>query len=425
MLILELLVASAVFVAAISLICLILFEDQHDITEISSRELAMYLANEYLGSDISSASTTDIDNFTKKAVVTISSFTLSEDIVDTSESLGQSSCRPDQDVSQWKNPSHSVLDLSSFIRAGISITGIDIVGTSLYLSANSASSTDPDFFAFDVSNPAYPRLLSSLDTGPGALAIKVAGNHAYLGNSSINAQLQIIDISDKSHPYIVSSFKLPGKYNDETTVGSALFYKAGKIFLGTQKSQIAELHVIDASNPLLPKETSSYEIGNAVNDIFAFKDKVYVASPNNSELEIFSLSSSGVISPYSSFDAPGGSGNGKRLSLFLDTVFLGRTVGKDELFALTATSSPTQKKFSFPLGSSVAGILAYGNLLFVADTNLADGFLIYQTASSSAARQNSLPIAFSSKPVAFDCDQDTFYIITESGLFIYVIKPSL
>ncbi len=373
-----------------------------------------------------------LDNFTKEMKVEIFykilnrkiSLSLKADMVSTLESKGQSSCRPSQDFSRWKNPSVSTIDLSSLFGRTIHFSDMDMVGNMLYLSSNSSVASDSDFFIVDMSDQSAPRLLASLNTGPGIISLKIAGDYAYLGNSSINSQLQIVNVTDKNSPRIVSSYKLPGIYKDATTVGNRIFYKAGEVFLGTQKSQIGELHAINVSNPLSPIENSSYEIGNAVNDIFSFKDKVYVATPNNEELKVFAYTS-GFLSPFSSFDAPGGSGNGKRLSLTPETLFLGRTLGKDEVFALTPTSSPVQKKFSFPYGASIEGILGYGKLLFILDSIIGDGFGLYDISSPTPERLNKKPIAFSSQPLAFDCDQDTFYVIQTFGSDIIIIKPSL
>ncbi len=203
-----------------------------------------------------------------------------------------------------------------------------------------------------------------------------------------------------------------------------MFYKKGIIYLGTQKSVTNELHAIDVSLPTSPHELSTAEIGNAVNDLFAFKDRLYVATPNNEELKVFQINPDGTLMLLSVFDAPGGSGNGKRLSLFLNTLYLGRTVGKDELFALSASSSPLVKNFSFPIAASIEGVFGYGSLLYILSTNTSDGFGVYDSALATSTRVN-VKVGFPLTPIGFDCDQNTFYISLENSRLIYVIKPSL
>ena len=347
---------------------------------------------------------------------------MSSFVTDTSESIGQSSCRPVQDIKLWENPKNYSFNIGSQLQ-NIQPTDIDMVGKYAYITSNTSSSSDPDFIILDISDISSPVIVSYLNTGPGLLSIHVAGNYAYVGNSSVNSQLQIIDIVDKAHPRIVSSYKLPGIYNDATTVGNVVFYKNNIVYLGTQKSDIAELHAIDVSLPNYPHEVSSYEIGSAINDIFAFKDKVYVASPGSVELKIFSFISN-KLAPISSFNVPEGLGNGKRLSLFLDNLYLGRTVGKDELYALGVSSSMPSTLFHYLVGSSIHGVLCYGKLLFVLSSKNSDGFLVFDISNHSALRINTIPIYFSGSPINFDCDQNMFGVVFDNNSTISFITHS-
>ncbi|MFA6297112.1 MAG: hypothetical protein WC629_00960 [Candidatus Paceibacterota bacterium] len=430
-LIIEIMVSSAICGATLLSLSLLVFQSQSILASETLRFQALKIADSMLASstDISTSSVEgifyvntvidSIDNFTKKITTNVSypylkrvlSVSLSTFVTDISESQGQSSCRPVQDIELWKNPIIHSFDLGSEGKK-LQPTDIDVVGHYAYIASNTASSSDADFIVLDISDVANPVILSYLNTGPGLLSLHVAGNYAYVGNSSVNSQLQIIDVSDRAHPYIVSSYKLPGDYNDATTVGNVVFYKAGKIYLGTQKSVVSELHVIDVSSPTSPHELSSYEIGSAINDIFAFKDRVYVATPDNEELKIFSFISNN-LSRVSSYDASG-SGNGKRLSLFLDNLYLGRTVGKDELYSLDASSTPLSTIFHSPIDASIQGLIAYGKLLFILSSKQSSGFMVYGVSSTSLL----------GNPLNFDCDKSIFAVVYQNSSLVSFVTYS-
>ena len=62
----------------------------------------------------------------------------------------------------------------------------------------------------DISNPAYPVLVSTLDTPGRALAVKLSSDDttAYISDDSFG--LQIADITDSTNPTILSSFDTEG-----------------------------------------------------------------------------------------------------------------------------------------------------------------------------------------------------------------------
>jgi len=441
-LIVEIMISSAIGVATLLSLSFLVFQVQFMLGVDSFRIEALKLADNKISSStfaVGSVSSGNflvdtqvevIDSFTKKVIVDVSYFiknrkvtvSLSKFITDITESRGQSSCRPSQDMLLWKNPR------SSFFNMGISsqniqATDIDIVGSYAYITSNTASSTDPDFLILDISDISHPIVLSSIDTGPGLLSLHVVDNYAYVGNTSINGQLQIINISNKNNPYLISTYKLPGNYNDATTVGNVVFYKTGKIYLGTQKSQTKELHVIDVLNPTSPYEMSSFEVGGAINDIFVFKEMIYVATPNTVELKIFSLVSN-ILTLISNYDPLGASGNGKRLFLFSNQLYLGRAIGENEFYVLNTDNLPPALIFKYSINSSIQGLIAYRKLIFMALSNKNDGFVVFNTATSSISRISTSPIIFPASPLNFDCDKDMFGIIFEKSNVISFITHS-
>lgn len=372
-----------------------------------------------------------VDNFTKRIDVVEQylfkgrtlTVSMSGVVVNTKESEGQNSCRPSQDINAWMQPHVSFFDLA---KIGVSIlpTDIDVVGNYAYISSNASSASSSDLFIFDISNSEDLKVVSSIDTGPGLNALHVAGNYAYVANTSINSQLQIIDISNKEKPNITSSYKVPGSYGTSTPIGLSVFYKNKKAFLGTDKSNIDELYYIDVSSPENPITIASEKIGHGINEILAFRDILYVASPHRDELKSFIISSTD-ITPSISYNDPGSTGNGKRLSLFLNTIFLGKTktINKEELLALDTSTSQLSPFFKVAMGASVQGLIGYGKLLFSVINSTTDSFQIFDVSSSTPVRVNINKISFNKAPMNFDCDKDVFVVVSEGSSILSFIKP--
>lgn len=65
----------------------------------------------------------------------------------------------------------------------------------------------------DARNPAKPEIISSLQMGNGAFAIKIKGDIAYVGGCVGSNALKVIDISDKRNPELIQSIEDSLKYN--------------------------------------------------------------------------------------------------------------------------------------------------------------------------------------------------------------------
>jgi hypothetical protein len=314
---------------------------------------------------------------------------------------------------------------------GNNATALAARGKYVYLTANSATKTASDFFVIDVSDTSHPFIVAQLDTGPGATAIKVAGNYAYVGNSSINAQLQIIDIRDPTSPTLVSSFKIPGNYSDETTIPNSLFFYDSRLYLGTKKSQIAEFHVIDVSDASAPKELGSYEMNAQVNDMFVEKTPTatlaYVATPIASQLTILDVSDPANIKNVGGFVAPGSSEHGKSIYFAGSILYFGTTKNiassSGNIYELDV-SNPLHifASSAIPIGASVDGLVGSGSLLFAETENVADNFQIWNvTDSSHPYRQASSIISFPSAPTGLACSGNNFYAALQSNDALRII----
>ncbi len=208
-------------------------------------------------------------------------------------------------------------------------TDIETRNGYLYLTANSANTKDADLFILDIRQDNNYKIISKLDTGPGVNAIEVAGPYIFLANASTQYQLQIIDIHDRSKPKLISQLKLPLP-NASTTApfAQSIYYQDKIIFLGTSKWNGNELAIIDVSNPFSPKIISTIETNTLVNDIFVYKDILYISTSDEEQLQIFDISDMANPKLIKSF-SPSGSNlsEGRVIEYFENHIVLGRTTG--------------------------------------------------------------------------------------------------
>ncbi|MDD5318780.1 MAG: hypothetical protein PHF79_03120 [Candidatus Pacebacteria bacterium] len=366
---------------------------------------------------------------------------------DWQNGFGKSTCRLGPDFSaldvfdpvkiatNWSDrfdwQSTTVHPISFSIEADSIPTAMDVRGRYIYMTADSARATSSDFHILDRHDPAH--IIASLDTGPGLLSIATAGTLAYVGNSSVTNQLQIIDISDPTHPFIRSTLKMSGLQSgasaDVLSLAFDFYNGSARVYLGMVKNVGAELRVIDVSDPDHPQEIGGYEFGSGINSIAVDHGLVYVATPASQELTVLSFASSPASSTpplvgteVGYFDAPKGSGNGKHLDLSMEKVFLGRTKGGgDELYVLNAASTSIQitslaSTTSFRTGASIEGIIGRWPVAGIFSASTTASFEIVQFGATTTFPLGQ--VLFSAnllKPVALDCDDTSFFALVATS----------
>jgi len=438
----ELLIATAVFLGTVSSATFLLFQYEDALVDGLARTQAVKLVEQQLDLVVdvveqdfdqatqSVATSTseaenfvivseikNIDNYTKEAIVTAwykvkqrsVSFSLSRFVVDTRESEGQSSCRPTQDENLWINLLTYTKTLNHL--QNLQPTSVVLRDGRVFISSNSSIASAPDVYMFEIDHDSRElNLLASVDTGPGVADLVVVGDHIYVANTSINNQLQIIRITEENSLVLETEYKIPGDYRANSVIGNSIFYKNGYIFLGMPKNQIAELQAVSVHNPLSPTVVASYELNAMVNDITAFKDVVYVASPDSKEVHSIRFNGSS-FSQLDQFDALGNASHGKRLVYFLGKIFLGRTVGQAEMYGLSVQDEIFEPLFNFGTGVSVHGVEVYGKLMFLLLNRKNDAFHVFDITSENQQKIIHNQISFLANPIAFSCDKNTFAVV--------------
>jgi hypothetical protein len=410
----EIMIAIVLMTLCLSSVVLLIFQSQEVIVQNpqilktlreSKNILAVLrdISHSAFSTITTTASTTIINRneFTKD--VYVSDF-IKSTFIDPDGAVGGSTCS----IHSWGN---TVLGGTISILNAIP-TDLDARDGLIYMTVNPTLATSSDLYIIDARDPDNPEIVSSLNTGPGLQAIHSAGRYAYVANRSINAQLQIVDIIDPYNPRLVSSYKLPGTYTDGTTIGTSILYYKNHVYLGSPKSQIAELHDIDVSDPRTPREVATWEASAAINALAVFPPYLFVGTPRPAEVAVLDLVHG--LSYIDSFDAPGGSGNGKSLVFHNDSLLLGRTLGGNELYYLNAGALPGISLFSFQnINTTVSSIIASGDFLFLGTSDAEKEFQIWNRGTSTISFLNS--IDFPSKILAMDCDQEVLYTLQEGN----------
>ncbi len=320
----------------------------------------------------------------------------------------------------WNVP---IIDDSISLSGSSTATSIKVQEGIAYVGANSPKASDPDLYIFDVSDPGNLRLLSTLNTGPGVMAVSLSWPNLFLANTSINSQLQIVDVSYSLVPTLKTSFKLPGSFNDNSYVGNSIAVNKNIIALGTRKSADPELHFIDISDTAIPVEQGYYELNAGVNAIWLSGIKAYVATPLDEELITISLKDISNPTYLGGFNADGLSGNGKSLYK-LGTLYLGRTIGRGELLLLQENGGEVSLHSSTTLNTSINSIFVRDSYIFLGTIDPQSQFQIWKMDRSLMPQLES-KLELSGKATGIDCDKETIFVTTSDSPSLYSITASL
>lgn len=440
----EILIAFSLFILIITAVILVSYGSQSMVLDAELSESALYKAKEGLeiattenfnslveGSSLDGIYTREvriqsISNFAKELQSKVSwneggrnkNVTLTEIVTDWEHAEGGDTC----DLflnDDWKNPSiiKSISDSDLNF-----ITQIDVFDKKIYVTTNSTIALDPDFHIIDISDLSHISV-TSINTGPGLEALHVAGNYAYVGNSSINAQLQIIDISDTHNPAVVASLKLPvfSSTLPDDRVSQSIFYSNSRVYIGTDKSGGKEFVIVDVSNPANPFFAGSFEIDNVVNDIYVVGDRAYLATASTKQMRILDVSNPSTIHEVGSVTlAQYLTQSGKSLYPLGGLVYLGRTWGggsttNHEFHILDSESEASIGRVK--ITDSVNDVFIRSNLAFLATRKVNEEFQVWDVRDPSIVSRNS-SLSMGADGISLDCEGEAFYFATPNEIKI-------
>lgn len=261
-------------------------------------------------------------------------------------------------------------------------TDVFVVGnTAYFITANNSSG--PEFFIVNVTNPASPTLISSLDLGAAANGIYVSGNYAYVASANNSQELQIINVSNPAAPTLVGSYDASG-----STDATDVWVSGNYAYLVRLSSGQPELYKINVTNKSSPSLTGSTEIGGNVNGIHVSGNYAYLAtSVNSQEMVAVNLTPTNPT-VVGSYNAPG---NQDGIDIFVDgtTAYLiTQPSSSDKLFIIDVTNPASPSLISSASWGGSSGttysVFKNGNFVFVGVNQSADAVQIFDVSNPAS-----------------------------------------
>jgi prepilin-type N-terminal cleavage/methylation domain-containing protein len=165
-----------------------------------------------------------------------------------------------------------------FEEAFFNITGtqnavkVQVSGNYAYVIRSNNNSAN--FYILDISNPAIPAQVGTLNISNTPQNIFVSGNFAYITSNSDTRELQIINITNPALPV------LAGVYDDAGNDDARGVYVVGNYAYVTFASGV-DFAVVDVSNPALPVLAGSLDVANVPNEVVVSVKYAYIASSSN------------------------------------------------------------------------------------------------------------------------------------------------
>lgn len=182
-------------------------------------------------------------------------------------------------------------------------SGIVVSGNTAFLSRKNGP--DMELLTIDITTPAVPTLIGSLELGANANDITISGNYAFISSDDNNQELKVINISNLVAPTLIGSLNLAGNVDAESVViaGSTILLGQGSL-----------LYVVDITTPVSPLLLGSVSAGATIGDIAlalgGSNSYVYLATSNTSnEFRVVDISIPSTPTIHGSFNVPGTSSN--------------------------------------------------------------------------------------------------------------------
>lgn len=298
------------------------------------------------------------------------------------------------------------------------LTDLEVRNSTAYISSDTASAGDPDIIVVDISQDNQLSILSSLNTGPGISSIVLAKNRLYGATPSTVGQLHIVRLNSPNNLILENKYRLQLPYATATpALGSAIFFKNNRVYLGTEKWDGDEFNIIDVNDPLNPFKIGGFEIDSKVNDILVENGLAYVSASNHNQLIVIDVNNPNNPILLQTFTPSGYERQeGKVISLFENILDFGRTSGgfdlpnDHEIFSFASTSFPDLNNHSsLNILGGVYGIIRDRKNIYLATRKVDEEIQAYNSTSSNLTETFSLGIA----PQTMTCDRNKIYILAK------------
>jgi len=327
-------------------------------------------------------------------------------------------CVSDPISGDWSNP--QVVGTAD-IGAGNSGTDIAVRLPYVFMSGTAQSSSKPDLFVFDVSNPAIPNLVNSIDIGSSGInSIFIKGNYLYAASSNNNKELIIFNIADPPNASEIASLNLSGYAN---ALGVTTF--ASTTAIGRSGSATYELAFIDVTNPASPQLMSQIATGGNVYDFYSTNKRLYFVSQESDEdIWIYNIEDPADPVFIASYDIPGTT---EDISIYAqdkegNNLLVGNI--ENEMTVIGATNTAQMYlRDRINVGGDVNDITCVaGNLLFLATSNSGKEFIIVDGSDPDNLVEYA-SLNFPQIGTGIEYVQNTVYMSVRSNDSLRIIGP--
>ncbi|TSC88808.1 MAG: outer membrane adhesin-like protein [Parcubacteria group bacterium Gr01-1014_3] len=329
-------------------------------------------------------------------------------------------CVSDPISGNWANP--QVLG-SVDIGSGNEGTDVAVKLPYAFVSGVSTSAAKPDLFVYNVSNPAAPTLVKSIDIGAGGInSIVILGDYLYAASGNDSKELIVFSIINPVNTAEVGSYNLTG-----TTDAYSVAAFASSTAIGRGSAAAYELAFLNVSNPTLPTLTSQVAINGSVKDIQATLTKLFaVGQESDEDIWVYDVSNESNPTLLGTHDI---AGTTEDLSIFITenggtTIFDGNE--QNELITIGATNTAQMYvRDRINVGGDVNDITCVeGSLVFLATSNTTKEFLIVNATDPDNLVEHA-SLNFPQKGTGVEYVQNKVYMSVKSNDGLRIVGPGL
>lgn len=250
------------------------------------------------------------------------------------------------------NWSSATLDASINLPGNANANGVAIYKASgnTYAVIVRDSSSDPEFYIYDITTPASPVEIGTMDLGTDAFDVVVSGNYALVATASNSQELMVINLSTPASPSLTGSFNAAGNSD-----ANAVSVDGNTVFIGRNQSTDPEIYSISISTPSSPSQLGSLDTTNTITELALGQSNQYLygASIDNAgELVVVSVATPTSLSLTSTYN-PSGNSDGTGVTAFSTYALLGRASGEVDVVQLSTPGSPSAVSTSLSLSNQV------------------------------------------------------------------------
>lgn len=193
-----------------------------------------------------------------------------------------------------------------------------------------------DFFIYDISTPASPTYLGSIDTNSDVSDLVVSGNYVYLATKDNSREVIVIDTTTKTSPQIVGTYNAAGSRD-----GVSITLSGTTLYLGREDGSDPDFYVLSLSNPAAPAFVGSTNYGGDLERMVVSSSYVYSATETDTEeLAVFDVSNPALPSKVAGLNLSDDE-DGQAIAVSGSLLAIGRADGGGAEVAIIDISTPS------------------------------------------------------------------------------------